>query len=135
MRMGEVVLSSEEAMEMELETEKNETKKDGSFEAVRWERFKLLVDFDLDCEGIGYPCQPTVDTCASVDNISGSSHESGDANLEADQVVSEYSSTLTEVLSGKDMNVEGSETLTAVKSITKCIRILSPAKGRRSSLD
>ncbi|KAJ0087795.1 hypothetical protein Patl1_31740 [Pistacia atlantica] len=96
---------------------------------------ELLVDFDLDCEGIGYPCQPTVDTCASVDNISGSSHESGDANLGADQVVSEYSSTLTEVLSGKDMNVEGSDTLTAVKSITKCIRILSPAKGRRSSLD
>ncbi|KAJ0027835.1 hypothetical protein Pint_35269 [Pistacia integerrima] len=87
---------------------------------------ELLVDFDLDCEGIGYPCQPTVDTCASVDNISGSSHESGDANLGADQVVSEYSSTLTEVLSGKDMNVEGSDTLTAVKSITKCIRILSP---------
>ncbi|KAJ0077792.1 hypothetical protein Patl1_37208 [Pistacia atlantica] len=37
--MGEVVLSSEEAMEMELETEKNETKKDGSSEVVRWERF------------------------------------------------------------------------------------------------
>ncbi|KAJ0100460.1 hypothetical protein Patl1_20053 [Pistacia atlantica] len=37
--MGEVVLSSEETMEMELETEKNETKKDGSSEVVRWERF------------------------------------------------------------------------------------------------
>ncbi|KAJ0045608.1 hypothetical protein Pint_04265 [Pistacia integerrima] len=39
--MGEVVLSSEEAMamEMELETKKNETKKDGSSEVVRWERF------------------------------------------------------------------------------------------------
>ncbi|KAJ0030444.1 hypothetical protein Pint_14478 [Pistacia integerrima] len=37
--MGEVVLCSEEEMEMELETEKNETKKDGSSEVVRWERF------------------------------------------------------------------------------------------------
>ncbi|KAJ0010332.1 hypothetical protein Pint_33499 [Pistacia integerrima] len=37
--MGEVVLSSEEAMEMELEAEKNETKKDGSSEVVRWGRF------------------------------------------------------------------------------------------------
>ncbi|KAJ0090141.1 hypothetical protein Patl1_14672 [Pistacia atlantica] len=37
--MGEVVLSSEEAMKMELETEKDETKKDGSSEVVRWERF------------------------------------------------------------------------------------------------
>lgn len=30
---------------------------------------ELLVDFDLDCEGIGYPCQPTLG--ASMDNISG----------------------------------------------------------------
>ncbi|KAJ0031330.1 hypothetical protein Pint_14442 [Pistacia integerrima] len=37
--MGEVVLCSEEEMEMELETDKNETKKDGSSEVVRWERF------------------------------------------------------------------------------------------------
>ncbi|KAJ0030450.1 hypothetical protein Pint_14476 [Pistacia integerrima] len=37
--MGVVVLSGEEAMEMELETEKNKTKKDGSSEVVRWERF------------------------------------------------------------------------------------------------
>lgn len=47
--------------------------------------------------------------------------------------MSEYTSTLTEMFSGKDMNVEGdlchlagSDTLTAVKSITKCIRIISP---------
>ncbi|KAJ0032013.1 hypothetical protein Pint_14508 [Pistacia integerrima] len=37
--MGVVVLSGEEAMEMELETEKNKIKKDGSSEVVRWERF------------------------------------------------------------------------------------------------
>ncbi|XP_044464797.1 uncharacterized protein LOC123195207 [Mangifera indica] len=103
---------------------------------------ELLVDLDLDCEGIGYPFQPNLDACASLDNISGSSHESGDAILGADQVVSEYSSTLTEMFSGKDMNVEGdlchlagSDNLTAVKSVTKCIRIISPVKGYRSSLD
>ncbi|KAJ4704537.1 DNA double-strand break repair rad50 ATPase, putative isoform 1 [Melia azedarach] len=94
---------------------------------------ELLVDFDLDCEGIGYPCQPTLG--ASMDNISGSSQDSGEANAGADQVLSEYSSTVTEVLSGKDMNPQGPDTLTAVKSITKCIRILSPAKGCRNSLD
>lgn len=89
-----------------------------------------------------------------------SSNESGDANLGVDQVVSEYSSTVTEVLSGKDMPFQGiynlhylsnylldfaasfhlslleiylvnftfagSENLTAVKSITKSIKILSP---------
>ncbi|KAJ0010507.1 hypothetical protein Pint_33331 [Pistacia integerrima] len=53
MRMGEVVLSSEEAMamEMELETEKNETKKDGSSEVVRWERFlpRMVLRVLLEC--------------------------------------------------------------------------------------
>ncbi|KAL5740479.1 hypothetical protein ACOSQ2_029659 [Xanthoceras sorbifolium] len=94
---------------------------------------ELLVDFDLDCEGLGYSCQPPLG--ASMDNVSGSSHESGDANLGVDQVLSEYSSTVTEVLSGNNMHVQGSDTMTAVKSITKCIRILSPAKGRKNSLD
>ncbi|KAJ0090768.1 hypothetical protein Patl1_14694 [Pistacia atlantica] len=37
--MGEVVLCSEEEMEMGLEREKNETKKGGSSEVARWERF------------------------------------------------------------------------------------------------
>lgn len=30
---------------------------------------ELLVDLDIDCEGIGYPCQPPLD--ASMDNVSG----------------------------------------------------------------
>ncbi|XVE97009.1 hypothetical protein REPUB_Repub02eG0273500 [Reevesia pubescens] len=95
---------------------------------------ELLKDLDLGCEGIGYPCQPTLGT--SADALSGSSHESGDGNLGANQVMSEFSSTVTEVFSEKEMNVQvGPETVTSVKSITKCIKILSPAKGRRSSLD
>ncbi|KAI9153694.1 hypothetical protein LWI28_015118 [Acer negundo] len=94
---------------------------------------ELLVDFDLDCQGLDYSCQQPFG--ASMDNVSGSSHESGDANLGVDQVLSEYSSTVTEVLSGKDMHAQGSDSLTAVKSITKCIRILSPAKGHKNSLD
>ncbi|TXG58732.1 hypothetical protein EZV62_016561 [Acer yangbiense] len=94
---------------------------------------ELLVDFDLDCEGLDYSCQQPFG--ASMDNVSGSSHESGDANLGVDQVLSEYSSTVTEVLSGKDMHAQGSDSLTAVKSITKCIRILSPAKGHKNSSD
>ncbi|XVF76748.1 hypothetical protein PTKIN_Ptkin13bG0291400 [Pterospermum kingtungense] len=95
---------------------------------------ELLVDLDLGCEGIGYPCQPPLGT--SADALSGSSHESGDGNLGANQVMSEFSSTVTELFSEKDMNAQGGpDTVTSVKSITKCIKILSPAKGRRSSLD
>lgn len=102
---------------------------------------ELLVDLDLDCEGIGHPCQPSLG--ASMDNVSGcvfflllysektlcipaifttfyvtsdnlfcinmcrKSHESGNANMGVDQYVSEYSSTVTEVVSGKDTNAEG----------------------------
>ncbi|GLT52672.1 hypothetical protein SLA2020_259970 [Shorea laevis] len=73
---------------------------------------ELLVDLDLGCEGISYHCQPT--PCASGDTMSRSSHESG--FLE------------------KDTNQQGPETVTSMKSITKCIRILSPAKGSRNSL-
>ncbi|XWS55584.1 hypothetical protein CRYUN_Cryun09bG0013200 [Craigia yunnanensis] len=95
---------------------------------------ELLVDLDLGCEGLGYPCQPTLGT--SADALSGSSQESGDGNLGANQVMSEFSSTVTEVFSGKDMNAQGGhDTVTSVKSITKCIKILSPAKGLRSSLE
>ncbi|XP_022765833.1 uncharacterized protein LOC111310646 [Durio zibethinus] len=93
---------------------------------------ELLVDLDLGCEGIGYTCQPTLGT---ADALSGSSHESGDGNLGANRVMSEFSSTVTELLSEKDINAQGSDTVTSVKSITKCIKILSPAKGRRSSLE
>ncbi|KAL9398789.1 hypothetical protein Peur_007750 [Populus x canadensis] len=93
---------------------------------------ELLVDLDLDCEGIACPCQPALG--ASTDTISGSSHESRDGNLGTDQVMSEFSSTMTEVFSGNDIHMQGPD-ITAVKSITKCIRILSPAKSQRSSLN
>ncbi|XP_062167883.1 uncharacterized protein LOC133874065 isoform X2 [Alnus glutinosa] len=93
---------------------------------------EMLGDLDLDLEGVDYSCHPTL---GSSFNISGSSSlESVDVNVEANQLMSEYSSTMTEVLSEKGMNINGSDSLTAVKSITKCITILSPAKSRRSSL-
>ncbi|KAF2565186.1 hypothetical protein F2Q68_00028095 [Brassica cretica] len=47
-------------------------------------------------------------------------------NLVPDQVVSEYTSTVTEMIQEKDMNTQGSDSMTTVKSITKCLRILSP---------
>ncbi|KAK9290375.1 hypothetical protein L1049_008544 [Liquidambar formosana] len=89
---------------------------------------ELLVDFDLDCEEINYSCQPAL---SSINTVSRSTQESGDANLGASQVFSEYSSTVTEVFSEKDINRQGLDSLTAVKSITKCIKILSPAKNSR----
>ncbi|OMO66520.1 hypothetical protein CCACVL1_21101 [Corchorus capsularis] len=94
---------------------------------------ELLVDLDLGCEGIAYLGQPTLDP--SADALSGSSHESGEGNVGAAQVMSEFSSTFTEVFSEKDMNAQGPDAVTSVKSITKCITILSPVKGRTSCLE
>uniref|UniRef100_A0A5B6YVR8 Putative DNA double-strand break repair rad50 ATPase isoform 2 n=1 Tax=Davidia involucrata TaxID=16924 RepID=A0A5B6YVR8_DAVIN len=91
---------------------------------------ELLVDFDLDGEGINYSCQPTL---GSPGSLSGSQNESGDVNLGANQVLSEFSSTVTEFFSEKDRNIQGPDSLASVKSITKCIKILSPAKNQRSS--
>ncbi|KAK8561704.1 hypothetical protein V6N13_149135 [Hibiscus sabdariffa] len=92
----------------------------------------LLVDLDLGSEGFSYPCQPTLGTSGGA--LSGSSHDSGDDDLRANQVMSEFSSTVTEVLSEHNMNAQcAPNTLTSVKSITKCIKIMSPAKGQRSS--
>ncbi|KAB5519950.1 hypothetical protein DKX38_024269 [Salix brachista] len=56
---------------------------------------ELLVDLDLDCEGNASPCQPAL--AASTDTISGSSHDSRDGNFGTDRVMSEFSSTMTEV--------------------------------------
>ncbi|KAK9195997.1 hypothetical protein WN943_004125 [Citrus x changshan-huyou] len=84
---------------------------------------ELLVDLDLDYEGIGRPSQPSLS--ASMNNDSGTSHESGNANMGVDQIVSEYSSTVTEVVAGKDINAEGPDnTLTSQKAA----RILSISK-------
>ncbi|KAA8518980.1 hypothetical protein F0562_016246 [Nyssa sinensis] len=91
---------------------------------------ELLVDFDLDGEGIDYSCQPTL---CSPDTLSESQNEAMDVNLGANQVLSEFSSTVTEIFSERDMNAEGPDSLTSVKSITKCVKILSPVKNQTSS--
>ncbi|XP_039047674.1 uncharacterized protein LOC120188268 [Hibiscus syriacus] len=66
---------------------------------------ELLVDLDLGSEGFGYPCQPTLGTSGAV--LSGSSNDLGDDNLGANQVMSKFSSTVTEVFSENNMNSQG----------------------------
>ncbi|TQE05578.1 hypothetical protein C1H46_008825 [Malus baccata] len=89
---------------------------------------ELLGEFDLHCEELGLP-----NFDASTATVSGSSYESADGNVGVNQFMSEFTSTVTEVLSEKDMNAQGSDPLTAMKSVTKCIRIISPVKNRGSS--
>ncbi|KAL6336615.1 hypothetical protein AAG906_035929 [Vitis piasezkii] len=84
---------------------------------------ELLVDFDLDCEGINYSCQPALGS--SIDSGSGTPQELQNGDLGASQGFSELSSTVTKIYS-EDMNIQGPDSLTSLKTITKCIRILSP---------
>ncbi|XP_024935250.1 nuclear distribution protein nudE homolog 1 isoform X2 [Ziziphus jujuba] len=86
----------------------------------------VLKEFDFECEGAGYSCQPAIG--ASTHTASGSPHEPVDDNMGVNQVMSEFSSTVTEVL--KDVNVQGPDSLTAMKSFTRCIKIISPVKNR-----
>ncbi|VVB16486.1 unnamed protein product [Arabis nemorensis] len=99
---------------------------------------ELLVDFDIGCEEIQDPSLPHPSNYHIDTASGGSSSESMHENLVPDQVVSEYTSTVTETIQGKDMmNTQGSDSRTTVKSITKCLRILSPAKScrQRATID
>ncbi|XP_058109325.1 uncharacterized protein LOC131252673 [Magnolia sinica] len=93
---------------------------------------ELLVDFDLDNEGMGLAPHQAMDP--SIDLIGGPDHESGNGGSPTDQASSEPPlSSITTILSEKDMNRQGMDSMISVKSITKCIKIVSPAKSRRSS--
>ncbi|KAM7526425.1 hypothetical protein LguiA_016327 [Lonicera macranthoides] len=88
---------------------------------------EFLLDFDFDGAGIGYCSQPATDS--SPESLSGSPHTCGDVDVGANQVLSELSSTVTEILSEKDMNTPGPDSVTSLKSMTKCIKILSPGNN------
>ncbi|KAL5550146.1 hypothetical protein UlMin_000322 [Ulmus minor] len=92
---------------------------------------EMLGAFDFECGEINYSCQPT--DCVSTDTIMGSTPQFIGGNTAADQIMSEFS-TVTEVLE-QDISMQGSDAMTAMKSVTRCIKIISPVKSRGSSLD
>ncbi|KAG7560792.1 hypothetical protein ISN45_Aa05g022820 [Arabidopsis thaliana x Arabidopsis arenosa] len=89
---------------------------------------ELLVDFDLGCEGSTNHCLSQTPN-QTIETVSGSSPESGDTNLEFDQAFLEYTSTMTEVIQGKDMSSQGYDAKTATYSITQCNRISNPVRS------
>ncbi|KAK6943057.1 hypothetical protein RJ641_028434 [Dillenia turbinata] len=91
----------------------------------------LLGDFDIGCKELS--CTSQQEMGASDSSVPWSPNGAVDDNQGKSQILSKYSSTVTEVLAERDMMTLGSDTLTSVKSITKCIRILSPGKSQRSS--
>ncbi|KAF6160992.1 hypothetical protein GIB67_007633 [Kingdonia uniflora] len=88
---------------------------------------EFLVDIDLEC-------QPSTNPANEL--VSGSPYQLGDTCFEGCRTLSEFSSSFTGVLCEQDMNMQGPDTMSYVNSITKRVRILSPAKNRaNSSLD
>ncbi|KAI3474802.1 hypothetical protein Pfo_030061 [Paulownia fortunei] len=87
---------------------------------------EFLVDFDLESEGLCLSSKQVLDS--SPDSHSWSPPTSGNVEIGARQVTSEFSSTMTGFLGEKDMNLVGTDSVAAMRSVTKCIRIVSPEK-------
>ncbi|KAH1241954.1 hypothetical protein GmHk_07G019405 [Glycine max] len=81
---------------------------------------EMLNDLDFSCEGMDFSCHPT--PSPSMDNASGSSHECNGNHATPEL------STVAEVLCEKDMKILGPDCMTAMKSVTKNITVISPGK-------
>ncbi|XP_015165065.1 uncharacterized protein [Solanum tuberosum] len=92
---------------------------------------ELLHHFDIDVQGVDHSCQDKLDF--SPESFSWSPYESGNVNIDGNQITSQISSTVTKVFSEKDTSLLGSDTVKTVKSVTKRIQLLSPVKSNRSS--
>ncbi|KAL9242205.1 hypothetical protein vseg_016226 [Gypsophila vaccaria] len=91
---------------------------------------ELLTEFGIDCGSLDYTCPTTA--CASLDAIPDSLHELNNGELSASQDLIEHSSAMTKVVAANE-TVHGSDSITSMKSVRKCIRIVSPTKGSRNS--
>ncbi|KAL6146117.1 hypothetical protein ACLB2K_056800 [Fragaria x ananassa] len=65
---------------------------------------EMLGELDLDYGELGFTCQPS--SSAFMGNVSGSSHANMDGNEGANQVMSEFSSTVTELISEKGTSAQ-----------------------------
>ncbi|XP_071700476.1 uncharacterized protein [Rutidosis leptorrhynchoides] len=89
----------------------------------------LLGDFDLDADQLNnnnnYGSTP--------ESLSGSPDALVDGSPGDHQLLSGMCSTSTEFHSEQDTNIPGPNLVTSVKSVTKCIKVFSPVKKRRST--
>ncbi|XP_021756773.1 uncharacterized protein LOC110721864 [Chenopodium quinoa] len=91
---------------------------------------ELLTDFGIDCGGIDYSCPSTAG--ASTAAVTGLNHDGNNEELGSSQDFVEHSSAVREVFTG-DMTGNGSDSITRVNSMRKCVRIVSPTKCSRNS--
>ncbi|KAL8517389.1 hypothetical protein ACS0TY_015574 [Phlomoides rotata] len=93
---------------------------------------EFLLDFDIGNEDMALSSTQVLDS--SPDCYSGSPPQTGNAEMCASQFTSEFSSTMTEFLGERDMNLVGNDSVAAMRSITK-FTIVSPVKRKTSNMD
>ncbi|KAH6829587.1 hypothetical protein C2S53_012500 [Perilla frutescens var. hirtella] len=90
---------------------------------------EFLLDFDIGSEGLALSSKQALDS--SPDSCSGSPPISGNVEMGTTQITSEFSSSMTGLIGENDMNLVGTDSVAAMRSVTKCITILSPVKNQR----
>ncbi|XP_008798942.2 uncharacterized protein LOC103713708 [Phoenix dactylifera] len=135
-----VPMSSEKASVGDSSTSSNEAEAAGSFDFDLpdfdmldrdFSFSELLADIDIDFEEIP-SCQPA---STLADSIPGPENNVNCEFFKRNQTLPDSSlTTLSGALSEKEMNIQGPDTVTSLRSITKRIRIVSPVKTRRNCL-
>ncbi|XP_072974768.1 uncharacterized protein [Typha angustifolia] len=134
---SDVQMSSEELHIEKASTSSSEVEKEGAFDfdLSDFDIFdgdfsfsELLVDLDLDCDGI-----PSFQhSSALVDSIPSRSEQNVDAACSVtDQLLHDKSKL---AITG-DVDIRGPESVTSVRAITKRIKILSPVKTKDSLVE
>ncbi|KAL8152746.1 hypothetical protein V2J09_010506, partial [Rumex salicifolius] len=80
---------------------------------------ELLHDFGIGCEVVGHSCQEAI--CASTGPLTGSLIPPNEGDLVSQNLIEQDSGT------------KGSDTITSMRSMTKCINFSSPAKKNQGS--
>ncbi|CAA0836326.1 Unknown protein [Striga hermonthica] len=92
---------------------------------------EFLIDLDMTSEGLGLSSKQVLDSSPDCNSCSPS--ESVNVEMGSRQVISDLSSTKAGFNEEKDTSLLGSDTVAAMRSITKCITIVSPVKCQRSN--
>ncbi|XP_042045883.1 uncharacterized protein LOC121792127 isoform X1 [Salvia splendens] len=89
----------------------------------------FLLDFDI---GGDLASSSRQELASSPDTYSGSPLTSGNIEMGTTQITSEYSSTMAGLIGDTNVNLAaGADSVSAMRSVTKCITIVSPVKNQR----
>ncbi|KAL3640702.1 hypothetical protein CASFOL_015670 [Castilleja foliolosa] len=94
---------------------------------------EFLIDLDMENDGLGLSSNQVLDS--SSDCHSWSPSESGNVEMGTTQVTSDFSSTMTGILENNNLNFGGANSIAAMRSVSKCITILSPLNVREAIPD